>query len=91
MEKLLEAILLAAMPEKLREDAKEPICLSFNKEKGIKGEVTTTIVGPTSGIYAGLCTLLHDSLSAMEPNDPVRQKKTLDSIYKRVSIELGIK
>lgn len=76
MEKLLEAILLATMPEKLREDAKEPICLSFNKE-GLKGEVTTTIVGPVSGIYAGLCTLLHNSLSAMEPNNPMRQKKTL--------------
>ena len=58
MEKLLEAIILATMPEKLREDAKEPICLSFNKEEGLKGEVTTTIVGPVSGIYAGLCTLL---------------------------------
>lgn len=91
MEKLLEAILLATMPEKLREDAKEPIRLSFNKEEGIKGEVTTTIVGPVSGIYAGLCTLLHDSMNAMEPNDPIRQKKNLDSIYKRVSMELGIK
>ncbi len=91
MEKMLEAILLAVMPEKLREEAKEPICLIFNKEKGLEGEVTTTIAGPASGIFAGLCTLLIDSLKVMESNDPMRQKKILDSIYEIVSVELGLK
>lgn len=91
MEKLLEAILLAAMPEHLKEAANEPVILNYNKEKGIKGEVNTTIIGPTSGVYAGLCTLLPDALRAMEPNDCERQKNTLDSIYRRVSAELGIR
>lgn len=90
MEKLLEAILLAAMPDQVKEDAKESVILNFNKEKGLNGEVATTISGPVSGVYAGLCTLLSDALNAMSPGDPVKQKRTLDLIYKSVSTELGI-
>lgn len=91
MEKLLEAILLAAMPDRVKEAANEPTTLVFNKEKGLKGEVTTTIAGPVSGVYAGLCALLPDALRAMDPNDREKQKKTLDSIYRRVSAELEIR
>lgn len=91
MEKLFEAILLATMPEKLKEDAKKPIILNFTKEEGLTGEITTTIIGSNSGVCAGLCTLLPDALKAMAPDDVVRQKKILDTIYERVCAELGIK
>ncbi len=91
MEKLLEAILLAAMSDQMKEDAKEPVTLNFSKESGLRGEVTTTIVGPASGVYAGICTLLPDVLKAMVPNDCERQKKILDFIYGSVCSELGIK
>lgn len=91
MEKLLEAILLATMPDQVKEAANESVTLVFNKEKGLKGEVTTTIAGPVSGVYAGLCTLLPDALRAMAPNDREKQKRNLDSIYRNVSAELGIR
>lgn len=91
MDKLLEAFLLAALPNQVKEEAKKPVILSYNKERGLNGEAATLIVGPTSGVYAGLCTMLPDALRTMEPNDRERQKKTLDSIYKRVCVELGIK
>jgi hypothetical protein len=91
MDKLFEAILLAAIPDQVKENVKKPVILSYNKERGLNGEAATIIVGPPSGVYAGLCTLLPDALRAMDPNDRERQKKTLDSIYKRACVELGIK
>lgn len=91
MDKLLEAILLAAMPEQIKEAAKEPITVCFIKEEGVKVDATTTIIGLPSGVYAGLCALLPDALKAIHPDDPVRQKRTLDSVYRSTCTELGIK
>lgn len=91
MEKMLEAILLATLPEKVKEEAIEPIVILFNKEKGLMGEATTSIAGPTSGVYAGLCAMLPVAIKCMYPNNREKQKSTLDSIYKSVSVELGIK
>lgn len=91
MEKILEAVLLATLPEKVKREAIEPILIVFNKEKGLMGEATTSIAGSTSGVYAGLCAMLPVVLNFMYPNDCEKQKSTLDSIYKRTSAELGIK
>lgn len=88
MEKLLEAILLANMSTEVKKDAKKAVNICFNKEPGLRGDVTTTIIGPLSGVYAGLCTLLPDALISMYPSNLKKQKEILDSIFKSVCTEL---
>ncbi len=88
MEKLSEAIILAvSLSEKIRREAAEPIIVSFVKEAGIDGEISSTLEGSSAGVFAGICELTRMYLEAESENIET-QKKLLDLIHKSVSDSL---
>lgn len=90
MEELLKAILLASLPETEQEKI-EPVNLSFKKQPGKNGEITTEINGTVTGVIAGCVFLLLKVVIATSPKCKIAQRETLEMIYTMVAEKLQLK
>lgn len=91
MEELLKAILMASLSETEKAKIEQPVNISFKKQPGKNGEITTEINGTVTGVIAGCAFLLLKVVIAASPKCKVAQKETLEMIYTMVAEKLQLK
>lgn len=72
------------------DNLRKPVQITFNKEEGIETDPTVTLKGPESGIYAGMCAIVANSIQHLQPDDKKMQKTVLNLLYENASRELGL-
>ncbi|WP_394526505.1 hypothetical protein [Lacrimispora sp. JR3] len=79
--------LLKAMEEMAKKDAEAPVVMCFCKESGLNGKRSTTVKGPDSAIFAGLCELVYVAIK--KNPDKTMQKITMELLFDDVMRKLN--
>lgn len=84
-------LVMCGMVNEIIEETEKPVEISFRKDKGLDGKIEVKFVGPSGGVFAGLCGLVSSGLESLHPDDKGMQKEVLKMLYESVMEELELK